>query len=560
MVPTKRAVCRTWLNALVVALVVCVSIQRPAVGESLPTSGTFEGVYHQDRWGVGHFGFFIVHPALHAKLAPFDGKLVRLKVTGGTQPMNPGPAVMLGVDEITELPRPPLDIRFRTRPSEVRAGQPFQLIVELTNRSTDGAVLSPGGVFSAIRQPYLQPAQKPNDPSHWFKEYTVGQLSTGGKRIQMHGMVGYRGRQTFQGRVNLNGRGGRLLLLPGASWAWVAWFPKGLSANDAELNVHLSYALTNSTAPLGSRTSQGQFELWHHFDVSKAAGGGPAPEDEPRLVVSDVELPDGKDGWTDLQFNLSPAKGKAVRVPGTINRVTGQVDAEKYAHIARLEGIAADGSQVELEGLRLPDRGTANGIAQLVELPETGAPIRGRFRKVSRFAPALRQVVLRVMTDQGIVSVALAKDFKDKDVSVLPPFGPTIDGVEMRIRPAKEVFKVGEPLVFHVQARNVSGKPVCWWKPSNGLGENVIVEIDGRRIEQPDRKAKFIVGWSAKWTCKYPDERTVKLPDTVWLAKGRHTLRYINISHGGKRKNVNNEIIPIVRGRIQSNKVAFSVE
>jgi hypothetical protein len=538
-----------------VLLAVCLLVENAAVAEILPTSGTFKGVYHQDRWGVGHYSFFLVHPDLHEKLAKFEGELIRLEVVKGVQPVNPGPSVMLAVGKVQELPEPPLEIRAHTRPGIVQGGQPFQLIVEVTNRSTDDSFLYPTCVISTIQQPIHYSGQRPDEPSFLVKEYTQGQLSVGGEGIQMGEW------NALQGPPNLTGRGGRLLLSPGASYAWVASFPEGVSPADGELKVEVVYALADPHAPFGAWKSEDRYEKWQAFPVQQVRLNGPAKvPDENLLSVSEIDLTAGQDGWNGFRCRLLPAEGKTVRVPGTISRASRKVDVEKYAHVARLYGLAADGSTVELEAVRFPDRDTEDGIAQLLDLPEAGAIISGRFRKQSGFALPIVKVSLSILTDSGIETVVLSDNFKDTDVSPPAAFGSAIDGVKMRIRSAKAAFKEGESLQFHVQAVNVSQKPVCWWRPSNGLGDNVIVEIDGTRTKQPDRKPECIGGWAAEWTCANPDEWTVTLPDGVKLAKGRHTIQYTIVSWGGQYTSANNQLVPLVRGNIVSNRTTFAVE
>ncbi len=244
----------------------------------------------------------------------------------------------------------------------------------------------------------------------------------------------------------------------------------------------------------------------------------------------------------------------------TINRVTGVADPAKYAHVAWLSGRAADSSLVALQAVRFSERATADDIAQLLDLPGTGVAITGRFRKQSRFAPPVTQIVLSVLTDSGIETVTAFKDFNDSDVAPPTAFGPPTDGVKMRIRPAKAVFKEGEPLRFHLEAINVAGSPVCWWRPFNGLGENVVIEIDTARMKQPESRAECCDGWAAEWTCGSPVEWSVTLPEGVALGKGSHTLRYTIVSEGGKYKNANEQMIPLVCGRITSEMARFAVE
>src|SRR5262245_18599296 len=74
-----------------------------------PLPGVFEGVYWQDPWGVGHFRGFLVPPQLHATIAPFEGKRIRVDVTevGGR---HAGPPVVGKVGRIDRLPEPDLQI------------------------------------------------------------------------------------------------------------------------------------------------------------------------------------------------------------------------------------------------------------------------------------------------------------------------------------------------------------------------------------------------------------------------------------------------------------------
>ena len=42
----------------VISWIVAFFTTWPALGAILPTKGTFEGIYHRDRWGVGYFNSF----------------------------------------------------------------------------------------------------------------------------------------------------------------------------------------------------------------------------------------------------------------------------------------------------------------------------------------------------------------------------------------------------------------------------------------------------------------------------------------------------------------------
>ena len=90
------------MTAIMPWLVMALLSWSPLAAEIVPTSGTAEGIYHQDRWGVGHFDYFIVDPGLHAKLHPYEGRRIRFKITKAEQPMNPGPGILLALDGIEE--------------------------------------------------------------------------------------------------------------------------------------------------------------------------------------------------------------------------------------------------------------------------------------------------------------------------------------------------------------------------------------------------------------------------------------------------------------------------
>ena len=81
------------------------SLAPPVRAASMPRSGTFEGVYHRDQWGVCLFGPFHVQPRLHSKLKDYEGKRIRLVVKSAWQPRNPGPSIITNIETITELPQ-----------------------------------------------------------------------------------------------------------------------------------------------------------------------------------------------------------------------------------------------------------------------------------------------------------------------------------------------------------------------------------------------------------------------------------------------------------------------
>src|SRR5688500_10889557 len=106
--PIRKLGCG-WLAVLPIIAVAASSLSA----ECLPSEGVFEGYYHRDRWGVGHFNYFLVHPDLHAQLSAFEGDPIRLVVTKAIQPENPGDSMIHEIGAITPLPKSPLQIRLR---------------------------------------------------------------------------------------------------------------------------------------------------------------------------------------------------------------------------------------------------------------------------------------------------------------------------------------------------------------------------------------------------------------------------------------------------------------
>ena len=531
--------------------------------DDAPSSGTFDGYYHRDRLGVGHFLSFLVAPELHEKLAKHEGKFIRLVVTKAEQPMNPGDAIIMAIGQIQELPQPPLKFTVKTRPSPVVAGQPFRLILEISDIRQPGpngnpAGLSPEGIIVRLYQPSANPGPHPDKASFFFRGYTTRQLVVDADGGQVGENI-----WPFQGgRPNLQISSGTLEILPGNTWVWVVSFPAGVARTDGEVHVTANYLIADEVPGEHGRTVT-PIEVWQDMPVQPPlATRPPAVLADGVLRLGDVKItPTGEDGWSNLQFTLLPAAGKKVRLPGAVNWLNGKVFPDRYASTGRLEAFQTDGTPVVLQVQRSPETYLPNTARQqLVDLPETGTAITARFRKDSRFAPDIARLIVSFVTEAGVDMLTVSDNYRDPDVTPATPFGSVTDGVKMRVRPAKTTFKADAALTFYMQAVNTSGKPICWWRPYRGYGDNVIVEIDGKLIQLPGEKAEYIGGWAGEWTTKNPTDWTVTLPETIRLAKGRHTLRYTIASKGGTYMNANQQPIPLVNGKVVSNETAFSIE
>ncbi len=507
-----------------------------ATGEDLPTRGTFEGVYHRDRWGVGHISFFIVDPGLHNQLAKYDRRRIRLTVTKGEQPMNPGPAIIQAVTDIALVPDPPLQIGLRTIPDTLGPSTQFQMICELKNRTKSPLWVHNTSVLLRLRHPYK--TDKPDEPSLLVRGYTRGQLAVGANQVQMYQRLV---KTSTGGYSNLAGNN-RVLVPPGDVFPLVVLFDQGLPSGEYEVGA----SARGRSKEWGDELPQST--EWMAFDVRKTEARKTSATAQLNIAEKSItNLPDSY----HLSVRLFSKKNEDRRIA--------RCGEEKNARcVGRLLALASDGSEIPL---KVEQAGQEEDPCRLVGVPEEGVNIQISFRQETRFpSKGIRRLLLDVLTDKGIESFVVADSLEDVHVPPLPPFGKPEDGVNLRARPAKPVFAGDEQLAFHLQAMNVSGKPICWWIPCDWIGENVVVKIDGQRVTLPKSKAEFIGGWAATWTCKQPEERTIKLPEDIRLKRGEHTFEYTIRSKGGTYKNANNKSVPIVRGKIVSNKVGFKIQ
>ena len=110
-----------------------VAVGTSGYAETLPTKGTFRGVYHVNRAGVGRFKFFIISKALKKQMDPYEGKYIELEVLKARQPINPGPAIVDEVGKVTRLPDPPLALKLQAVTPATEAGKPIDVLYSLEN-------------------------------------------------------------------------------------------------------------------------------------------------------------------------------------------------------------------------------------------------------------------------------------------------------------------------------------------------------------------------------------------------------------------------------------------
>ena len=145
----NRNVLRGALMLLVVLVAGVVLAPGEARAQRLLDLSPLDGVYRHDRWGVAWFGGFLVDPALNEALAVFEGVPVSLEVVAAHQPNRPGQAMITAIGAIKPLPVWPLDVDVRFVPDAIDAKDPFQLVVEMRNRTDEPVTFISATLFEA---------------------------------------------------------------------------------------------------------------------------------------------------------------------------------------------------------------------------------------------------------------------------------------------------------------------------------------------------------------------------------------------------------------------------
>lgn len=143
------------------------------------------------------------------------------------------------------------------------------------------------------------------------------------------------------------------------------------------------------------------------------------------------------------------------------------------------------------------------------------------------------------------------------------PYGPAVDGVRIRLTTWAAAFGKGERIWFSMEIKYETDDWVCWWHPGTGpgystwLGENVVLELDGRPLPQPDVKADKLFKWGRGSTTL---GTSIYFPVDFKLPPGRHTIRYTIISRGGTYTDPDDgRKYRIINGKLVSNTLTFFV-
>ena len=141
----------------IVAFILAMIVLAPLRAELISRQGTYDGVYHRDRWGQGRFSFLLVAPELHARLKQYDGKPIRLECRSIEQKKNPGPGTVREIGAITPLDKRPIPIKvdFSFRVGDFPGKDNVEFVCRLTNQSQEPIQAGP---FSVNLRLYLGPS------------------------------------------------------------------------------------------------------------------------------------------------------------------------------------------------------------------------------------------------------------------------------------------------------------------------------------------------------------------------------------------------------------------
>jgi hypothetical protein len=138
--------------------------------------------------------------------------------------------------------------------------------------------------------------------------------------------------------------------------------------------------------------------------------------------------------------------------------------------------------------------------------------------------------------------------------------GPPTDGVRLQIclGGRERVLRHAGPRTFRAAAG--SSDPVYWKMPTCGLGDGILLELDGNLVPQPDARRDVLRGIPevhllGNRVCEW----WFNLPPELELSWGVHTIRYSVVSPGGPDVREDGRPVRILKGTLASNTFKFIV-
>jgi len=511
-------------------------LSETARGAILPTEGTFRDFYHRDRFGVARFKFFLVHPSLLPKLAPYEGRYIEVEVTKGIQPVNPGPAIMLEVGRVVELPQPPVKLALSTVPSSLGEQRPCQLLLRVRNTGEAPLTLEPNQVTLSLRHAAEDRQDREDIFGSGYKQNQFAATAGGWQLRSIALSVPWR-------RHHILGHPSdcipRLTLGPGEVFPFCIALDNGLAKGRYEVGGGVSLYL--------DRDKPAPASAWLAFDVPGPERAEPEANSGLRLTHSPFRL---KDEWASVNLRLANEGTEPRSIPQCLDNEAVRL------WVGRLHGFSRDGGEVPLT-FNYPVGGSKGSpdSCRIVRVPKSGLETALEFRAESMFSDApIARLSCDILTDRGLETFPVADDFKDETFAAPPPFGPEKGGLKLRIRTHHASYAPNQLIRLYWQLVNLEQKPLVL-RASGGWR----VEMDGRTVAKPGKDS--VSGWATERGPYPPQEHWIELQD-LSLAPGRHTVRLICESGSPLRPtytNADGKEISISRGVLESNAFEFAV-
>lgn len=497
-------------------------VAGPLPAETIPHRGPTSGIFHVDRWGGARIGCYEVHPDLQPKLAAYRMKWVRAQVRACAEDLDRELPLATDIADVVPLDTNGLKADVRVFPPRPSAGERFQVVVLVENGGAEAVTLPLNAVTSQLWRPLPTPT-RPRRPNQARPRYL---FPSGGLSVRTY---------PESGRAVRIG--------PGERFPFVFVLDLGLEAGAYELVAWVSVEASGHSIPSEPARVELDVVPWKEQRPPKEAC-------LLRHVLRPIE-----DGY---EFRGRVATGLFREGAPTLDY---EGDGIAVAHVRAFD---RDGGEIELQRLAFAPVVREDAAEwRLREPPPEGVVTLERFRVRSRFAERpVDRLLVELITGEGMVSLPLPP-FRDTHFREPPPFGPETAGVRIRIRPAAARFRSGETLRFYWQAVAATDKPVAWcqpWGRYGSYGQGTEVLIDRKWLVSPSDEATYWGGWAAAHMLSTPDESWFTLPEDDVPAPGTHTLTYVITSHGGTRQNANGRPVGLIDGRLESNRVTFTVE
>ena len=518
----EQRLIRSGLAAILLSLLV-VFHGIPGHAEILPTHGTFRGLYHVNRAGVGRFIFFIISKALKGQMAPYDGKYVEVEILKARQPFNPGPAIVDKIGKVTRLPDPPLTLQLQTVFPGARGGKTIDVIYSLTNVGKKDTTINANDLQIGVRR-YSRSENDEAQDDFFQTGYTRRQLGFGGSLSQR----------------------------------WNFIFPPA-PGKSTHFNTGMVLLRPGETAPFvlhGMDFKPGQYELAFMGAFRRTKN-----DLVPVMAVQslDVPLPQHKrirDELLDARVQVTHDREWLI--------VDGRIFGKPEAGVALF--TLPDGARHFLPGLlqcysSSGDRISArldwqqpNGPWRRILVDREGVPFKFRVRRTYHFSrKRIAKIGFWTVTDRGIEKLTLADGLPKLPQRPLPPWGKTEQGCRLRVQMAGESFRAREPVRFFFQAESNDKNADIVWIDRGNRESHVVVTVDGK-------KARTVTGISDGIVYSFPFQREIKLSSVYKVLPGKHRLQLSVRGDPGTYTNLFGRKSRKFGGTLVSNVVEFEVQ